>query len=89
MVTQNMVTRLDWDLNMSIETVQYSPDGQYIAVGGGKYDKGIVKIWETTSGTLKKSMEYPYQTVDSVAFSMDGKKLAVAAGSHIKVWDWQ
>jgi len=89
LVTQNMVTRLDWDLNMSIETVQYSSDGQYIAVGGGEYDKGIVKIWETTSGTLKKSMEYPYQTVDSVAFSMDGKKLAVAAGSHIKVWDWQ
>jgi len=74
---------------MPVETVQYSPDGQYIAVGGGASVGGIVKIWEAGSGALIKSMKYPDRAVRSVAFSPNGKELVVAGLTHIKVWDWQ
>jgi WD40 repeat protein len=68
--------------------IEFSPDGKLIATGGGEPSRsGEVKIWETTTGKLVRSLDALHSdTVFGLKFSPDGTKLAsVAADKFLKV----
>jgi WD40 repeat protein len=60
--------------------VAYSPDGQYIASGGGRFDQSKrqteVKVWQASTGKLLRTLKGHVGPVTAVAFSPDGKLLA-------------
>jgi WD40 repeat protein len=69
-------------------SVALSPDGRHLAAGARK---GAVYLWELTGGTLRHTLtlSVPYLPVYLLAFSHDGKRLAVQAhlSQRIRLWD--
>ncbi len=75
----------------SVYSVAFSPDGQYLASGGG-WD-GTIKLWRVSDGALVRT--WHMAVVNSVAFSPDGHYLASGGGyleggflprGEIKLW---
>jgi WD40 repeat protein/beta-lactamase regulating signal transducer with metallopeptidase domain len=59
----------------------FSPDGKYIAAGGGTYREfGEVVIWEVVSGRNLAVLPASRYWVEMVAFAPDGKTLYSAGG---------
>jgi hypothetical protein len=58
-----------------VASVHYSPDGKWLASGGG--DK-IVRVWEINSGKKLREFKGPSSYTLSVRFSPNGKILAAA-----------
>jgi RNA polymerase sigma factor (sigma-70 family) len=72
-----------------VSTLTLAPDGRTLAVGG---TAGTVFLWETATGRLLRTLAAARQSVASLAFSADGKRLVSAAGpsdrpAEIVVWD--
>lgn len=68
--------------------VAFNPDGSQIASGVG--DDGMVKIWDTSSGdeVLSLNESGHEDRVESVAFSPDGFRLAIASMDGMaSIWD--
>jgi WD40 repeat protein len=66
-------------------SVAFSPDGRWLASG---YRDKTVKLWDTASGNLIRSLEGHQSAVNSVAFSPDGRWLASgSADKTVKLWD--
>jgi len=69
-----------------VESVHFSPDGQWLASGG--YDN-TVKLWNVESGELQTTLMGHTDEVTSIHFSPDGKWLA-SSGSYrdntVKLW---
>ena len=71
-------------------TLAISPDGDLFATGGINED---VFVWDTNSDKLVYNIPVPYYTVDKVAFSQDGRFLAISAieteasQPGVMVWD--
>jgi len=57
----------------AVESLQYSPDSQFLAVG---FDGGAIGIYEATTGQLKKSIVIPDGLDGPLAYSPTGKYLA-------------
>jgi WD40 repeat protein/mono/diheme cytochrome c family protein len=71
-----------------ITTLQYSPDGSLLAVSG--YHE--VLLFNTADNALSARLVGLSERVQSLAFSPDGQRLAVAAGDpgrfgEIQIWD--
>ena len=68
-----------------IETIEFSPDGKYLA--SGDRDKTI-KIWEVSSGNCINSLSGHEGLVYSVVYSPDGKYIASGSmDDTIKIWE--
>jgi WD40 repeat protein/serine/threonine protein kinase len=69
----------------------FSPDSRSVAASYG-FQEAVVRLWDVANGELKGTFDVPAADADHVAFSPDGKFLAVggaaggAAGSAT-VWD--
>jgi hypothetical protein len=64
-----------------------SPDGNYVAATKGK-GVGIgscLLIWEARSGRLLTQVDYDRQDALGIAFSQDGRDLAVAVGAEVHI----
>ncbi|KAI0703655.1 WD40 repeat-like protein [Cerioporus squamosus] len=59
-----------------MNTLAYSPDGQYIATGG---DDGKVKVWNTASGFCFVTFSEHSSAVSSVEFAKQGQVLFTAS----------
>jgi dipeptidyl aminopeptidase/acylaminoacyl peptidase len=71
-------------------TLDFSPDGQWLATGGGVPSRsGEVKIWKVSDGALVREISPSHSdTVFSLSFSPDGKYLATAsADKFVKIFD--
>lgn len=63
----------------------FSPDDRLLASGCSDH---TVKVWNTTTGGLQRTLEGHSTTVWSVAFSLDGRTLSSLSLDHtIKAWD--
>jgi WD40 repeat protein len=77
-------------------SVAISPDGKTIVSGGsgninvvsGRQHENII-IWDAESGEVIKTLEGHSASVNSVAFSPDGKTIASGSYRNIKLWNSQ
>ncbi len=70
----------------------FSPDGKLLAAADagnvtGRNWSGAVQLWDVTAGTFLRELPTPGDSVESVAFSADGRWLAAGAESGVHVWD--
>ena len=61
-----------------------SPDGSMLAVGG---DAKVVHIYDLVKTELKAILQGHARPIESLDFSSDGKLLASAGGSTVRLWD--
>ena len=67
-----------------LTSVRFSDDGRFLGLGG---DKGLVRLWELPSATLKLEFTSP-RDVQALAISPDTKLLAAAPLEEaVEVWD--
>ncbi len=78
-----------------VHSIAFSPDGTTLAVGGQEWPQGAeredgsIRIWDISTRKLKgEPLLGDKGTVNSVAFSADGKTLVSGAGfGIIRLWD--
>lgn len=65
--------------------VAFSPDGRYVAGGGGRglEDAGFVHVWKAGSGEAVWSLGEPSGTVRALAFAPDDSTLACAGADGV------
>jgi WD40 repeat protein len=56
----------------------FSPDGQLLATTDGRLLASSVLVWEVASGKLRRRIERKGNWINALAFSPDGRRLAVA-----------
>jgi WD40 repeat protein len=62
----------------AVRAVVFSPDGRWLASGA---KDGTIKIWETKSGHLLRTLYGHGSSVNALAISTDGKTLASGSGT--------
>jgi len=65
-------------IDLPTSNVTYSPDGSFLASTDNK-DNGTVNLMRASDGEVLQKLEGHFD-IDSIAFSSDGKSLAVGAG---------
>ena len=86
-ITGAILKTLETTDQFSLPPVAFSPDGKYLASGN---DCSEVKLWDATSGQLLSTIllfggvRRPHSQIDSVAFSVDSKHLAIGANRAVR-----
>jgi WD40 repeat protein len=88
-VTGRVIYQLDVG-ELYVKNVLFSPDGSRFAVlfdrfAGGTYAEGIVRVYDTETGTQRCSAGIDQQDMQEMAFAPDGRTLAVTGFEMIMV----
>jgi hypothetical protein len=62
-----------------VDCAAFSPDGKATAVGGGKYDDGVLHVWSGASFKEKRRWQLEGGQVGFIAFSPKGDLVACAS----------
>jgi WD40 repeat protein len=93
----NRSMRLQTMANLSMSAIAFSPDGGMLAAVGCRLNRGspnplvgIAEVWDVSTGRRLAALGVSPYTLNCVAFSPDGKRIAVGgAGLHavLELWD--
>ncbi|MFJ7628233.1 WD40 repeat domain-containing serine/threonine protein kinase [Streptomyces sp. NPDC097595] len=76
--------RHDLALEDVTDAVAFSPDGKTLATGGPQAD---VRLWDVATGRLKATVANRLAEPRDLAFSPDGRSLAVTADGGVLLWN--
>jgi len=69
-----------------VHAVRFSSDGKQLASAGGDALKNAVVVWDPASGKQLRRFDIGPEMAKHLAFSADGRLLAAAAGSGVRLW---
>ena len=70
-----------------VAEAELSPDGKVLAAGGGDTSGGELNLWSVVSGKRIASLPGYSDSLYSLAFSADGRRLASGGHGPVQVWD--
>lgn len=71
--------------NPATHSVAWSPDGKVLAVA---FDEGVIRLYDTSSGHLLKTLAGHAKQVNSVVWAPNGTRLASASDDKtVRIWD--
>jgi WD40 repeat protein len=92
--SSGFITLFDLPSRQTIRRIEFhavdlalSRDGRWLAARGAASSRNEVRVWDTQSGTQSLNLGTANWGKDNLAFSDDGKRLAVGKEGNILVWD--
>ena len=70
----------------NVNGIAYSPDGRTL-VSGSSNSKDTIRLWDTTTGDHKATFREQAFGAYSIAFSPDGKTIAIGSYEQVQLWD--
>jgi WD40 repeat protein len=70
-----------------LRELAFSPDGRTLAAGGTRGGTVFVRLWDVPTGRELPAVTGPAGGVSALAFSTDGKLLAVGGGQELCLYD--
>ncbi len=68
-----------------LETLAFSPDGKYLAVGG---DDARIRFWDLQNGNVSQVIKTNDEYIGNMVFSGDSKFVAAGGGDgNVRIWD--
>ena len=65
------------------QSLTFSPDGRYLANGGGRYTTDEIQVWDTTTGHKVSLVDAPTSAA-ALQFSSDSKRLISLSSLHLQ-----
>lgn len=92
--TGHIVHRLHCEFNeeeeFNLVSMEFSPDGQMLAVGTRKNERSTIILWETMTGKCSHILSLEDESdITTIAFHPSQSFLAIGSFDDYKVWFWR